>query len=109
MKLDGFPEEKTILSFKLANGVGWLTTHRLIIQQEKFNQHFKIIESQAPEMYYLTDFEKAEIKDEALTIFFKRGQQAKIRLHLYSPLLFQEIKDYIEKAAEKGKILPQEN
>jgi len=34
MKFDGFPGEKTILSYKLANGVGWLTTHRLIIQQE---------------------------------------------------------------------------
>ncbi len=97
MKFDGLPDEKEILSFKLANGVGWLTTHRLIIQQEKLNQHFKIIESQAPEMYYLTDFEKAEIKDEV---------QAKIRLHLYSPLLLQEIKDYIEKAAENGKIMP---
>jgi len=37
MKFDGSPGEKTILSFKLANGVGWLTNHRLIIQQETHN------------------------------------------------------------------------
>jgi hypothetical protein len=32
MKFDGFPEEKTILSYKLANSVGWLTAHRLSIK-----------------------------------------------------------------------------
>ena len=64
MKFDGFPEEKTLLSLKLTNGVGWLTTHRLIIQQEKHNPRFNIMERQDPEMYLLCDFEKAEIKDE---------------------------------------------
>ena len=59
MKFDGFPGEKTILSFKLANGVGWLTTHRLIIQQEKHNPRLNIMERQDPEMYLLRDFEKA--------------------------------------------------
>ena len=48
MKFDGFPGEKTILSFKLANVVGWLTTHRLIIQQEKHNPRFNIMERQGP-------------------------------------------------------------
>jgi hypothetical protein len=37
MKFDGFPGEKEILSLKLANGVGWLTTHHLIIQKETHN------------------------------------------------------------------------
>jgi hypothetical protein len=50
MKFDGFPGEKTIVFFKLANGVGWLTTHRLIIQQEKLNPRFNIVERQDPEM-----------------------------------------------------------
>jgi hypothetical protein len=67
MKFDGFPCEKEILSYKLANGVGWLTTHRLIIQQEKHNPRLNIMERQDPEMYLLRDFEKAEIKDETLT------------------------------------------
>jgi hypothetical protein len=61
MKFDGFPGEKTILSFKLANGVGWLTTHRLIIQKETHNQRLNIMDSQDPEMYLLSDFDKAEI------------------------------------------------
>ena len=59
MKFDGFPGEKTILSYKLANGVGWLTTHRLIIQKEKHNPRLNIMERQDPEMYLLRDFEKA--------------------------------------------------
>jgi len=62
MKFDGFPGEKTILSFKLANGVGWLTTHRLIIQKETLNPRFNIMEGQDPEMYFLRDFEKSRNK-----------------------------------------------
>jgi hypothetical protein len=42
MKFDGFTGEKEILSYKLANGVGWLTTHRLIIQQEMHNPRLNI-------------------------------------------------------------------
>ena len=61
MKFDGFPREKTNLSFKLTNGAGWLTTHRLIIQKETLNPRFNIMERQDPEMYLLRDFDKAEI------------------------------------------------
>jgi hypothetical protein len=100
MKFDGFPGEKTILSCKLANGVGWLTTHRLIIQQEKHNPRLNIMERQDPEMYLLRDFEKAEIKGQTLTAHFKGRQKAKIRLQLYSPALLQEVKNYIEEAAK---------
>ena len=46
MKFDGIPEEKEILSYKLANGVGWLTTHRLIIQKETHNPRLNIMEGQ---------------------------------------------------------------
>jgi hypothetical protein len=100
MKLDGLPGEKTILSFKLANGAGWLTTHRLIIQKETLNPRFNIMERQNPEMYLLSDFEKAEIKDETLIARFKGGQKANIRLQLNSPALLQEVKNYIEEAAK---------
>jgi hypothetical protein len=103
MKFDGFPSEKTILSYKLANGVGWLTTHRLIIQKETLNPRLNIMERQDPEMYLLRDFEKAEIKGETLTAHFKDGQKATIRLQFYSPALLQEVKDYIEEAAKYYK------
>ena len=76
MKFDGFPEEKTILSFRLENGVGWLTTHHLIIQQEKHNLRLNIVERQDPEMYLLRDFEKAEIKGKTLTAHFNGRQKA---------------------------------
>jgi hypothetical protein len=84
MKFDGFPGEKTILSFKLANGVGWLTTHRLIIQKEMHNPRLNIMERQDPEMHLLSDFDKAEIRGETLTARFKGRQKAKIHLQLYS-------------------------
>jgi hypothetical protein len=87
MKIEGLPGEKPILSFKLANGVGWLTTNRLIIQQEKHNLRLNIIERQAPEMYVLYDFEKAGIRGETLTVHFKDNQKATICLQLNSPEL----------------------
>jgi hypothetical protein len=103
MKFDGFPREKTILSFKLTNGVGWLTTYRLIIQQEKHNPRLNIMERQDPEMYLLRDFEKAEIKGETLTSYFKGRQKAEIRFEFYSPALLQEIKGCIEQTAKHFK------
>ena len=56
MKFDGFPGEKTILSYKLANGVGWLTTHRLIIQKETHNPRTRIVR-------YLMDHDSAGEKE----------------------------------------------
>ena len=70
MKFDGLLGEREILSFKLANGVGWLTAHRLIIEQEKLNPRFNIMEREEPEMYLLKDFEKAEIRGETLIAYF---------------------------------------
>jgi hypothetical protein len=59
-----------------------------------------IVERQAPEIYLLRDFDKAEIKDETLTAQFKSRQKATIRLQFYSPALLQEVKNYIEEAAK---------
>jgi len=39
MKFDTFPGEITFLTFKLANGSGWLTSHRLIIHLRTQTQH----------------------------------------------------------------------
>jgi hypothetical protein len=103
MKFDGFPGEKEILSFQLTNGVCWLTTHRLIIQKETHNPRLNIVERQDPEMYLLSDFEKAEIKGETLTARFKGGQKATIRLQVYSSALLQEVKNYIEETAKYCK------
>ena len=103
MKFDGFPGETLLYAFKLKNGNGWITTYHLIIEKEKHNSHFKIIEKQLPEMYLLHDFERAEIKDETLTAQFKNGQEPKIRLPIYSPSLLKEVKDYMEEAAKHCK------
>ena len=67
MKIDGFAGEKEILSFKLANGAGWSTTHRLIIQRETHNPRLNIMQRQDPEMYLLRDFKKAEIEGTTAT------------------------------------------
>jgi hypothetical protein len=97
MKFDGFPEEKTILSFKLANGVGWLTTHRLIIQKETHNQRLNIMERQDPEMYLLRDFEKAEIKDETLTAHFKVGKKRLCAFSFICLNCFKRLKTILRK------------
>jgi hypothetical protein len=62
-----------------------------------------IVGRQAPEMYLLRDFDKAEIKGETLTARFKGRQKAKIPLQFYSPALLQEVKDYIEEAGKYCK------
>lgn len=90
MKFDGLPGEKEILSCRLSNGVGWLTTHRLIIQREKHNNRFDILERQDPEMYLLRDFEKAELKDEILTAHFKGGQRARFRFRFIRSHCFKK-------------------
>jgi hypothetical protein len=103
MKFDGLPGEKEILSCKLANGVGWLTTHRLIIQKEKHNARFDILARQDPEMHLLSFLEKAEVKDEVLTLYFKDRKKATIRLPVYAPSMLRDIKNYIEEAAKFSK------
>lgn len=97
MKLDSLPEEKPILAFKLVNGNGWLTTHRLIIEKEKWNSRCSIMEKQAPEIYLLQNLKKTEIRGETLTVHFKGRRKAQIQLQQpHIPEQLQEIKDLIE-------------
>lgn len=103
MKFDGFPGEKELLSFRLTNGYGWVTTHYLIIQEEKHSRRFNIIMKQFPDFYLLRDFEKAVIEDDTLFAYFKGWKMAVIRLPVYSPSLLKEVKDYIEEAAKYYK------
>ncbi len=100
MKLDAFSGEKEILSFSLPDGSGWLTTHRLILQREKQNPRVNVKVKQPPEMYFLKNFEKAEIEGETLIVHFKGWQTALISLTIYSPSLLKEIKDYVEEASK---------
>ena len=99
MKFDGFPGEHELFSFKLSDGSGWLTTHRLVLEREKFNPSFRIMEKQEPEFFFLRDFEKTLIKGEALIVHFKHGKKARIRLECYGPSLLQEVADSIKEAA----------
>jgi hypothetical protein len=54
-------------------------------------------------MYLLSFFEKAEVKDEVLNVYFKGRKKAKIRLPLYAPSMLRDIKNYIEEAAKCSK------
>ena len=102
MKLDGLPGETPLLAFKLINGNGWLTTHRLIIQKEKWNPRYRIMEKQAPEIYLLQNLKKTEVKGDKLTAHFKGRKKAHIQLQQPHTLeQLQEIKNYIEKI-QKG-------
>jgi len=46
IRFDAFPGEKGLLPFRLADGFGLLTTHRLILEREKHNPRLKIMELQ---------------------------------------------------------------
>ncbi len=103
MKFDRFSGEQELLSFRLTDGYGLVTTHRLILEREKHNPRLNIKERQPPEMYPLCNFEKAEIKSDTIVVNFKGWKTALICLPMYSPSLFQEIKDYIEEAAKNWR------
>ena len=103
MKYDGFPEERELLSFRLTNGYGWVTTHHLIIEEEKHNRRLNIMEKQSPDFYLLRDFEKAVTEGETLFAYFKGWKMATIHLPVYSPSLLKEVKDYNEGTAKYCK------
>ena len=88
------PGEAMFLTFKMANGSGWLTSHRLILCEHPPGQ----LEGHAPEEYWLKYFEEAIIEESILTLKF-RDKKAKIQLPLYAPSLLEDIKSYIEESA----------
>ena len=96
MEFNAFPKEALYLTFKLADGSGWLTSHRLILCVHEPGH----LAGQTPEFYLLKDFKKAEVEGESLTVHFKGNRQPKIRLPINSPGILQEIKQYIEKASK---------
>ncbi|MEM2107965.1 MAG: hypothetical protein QXL10_01595 [Candidatus Bathyarchaeia archaeon] len=102
MKLDSLPKEKPIVAFKLVNGNGWLTTHRLIIEKEIWNPHYGIMEKQAPQIHILRNLKKTEIKGEILTVHFKDRKRTQIQLQEpHTPEQLRELKVFIEQAASK--------
>jgi hypothetical protein len=86
------------LTFKTANGSGWLTSHRLILCKHPPGQ----IEGHPPEDYWLKFFEDAQTQKSVLTIKFQ-NKNLRIEIPAYSPSLLQEIKNFIEEAAKNWK------
>ncbi len=105
MKFGSFRGEKlnTILAFKLTNGLGWLTTDRLIIEQEKFNPNLNEVSKQTPKTYPLRDFEKAVLEDKTLVIHFRGSRKAMIHLQHYSSSVIREIQACIEQAGRYSR------
>jgi hypothetical protein len=89
-------KEALFLTFKLANGSGWLTNYRLILCEHDPGH----LEGHKPVIYALKDFQEAQIKGSNLILCFKGKRQAKILLPENAPSILQEIKDYIEEAAK---------
>jgi hypothetical protein len=94
------PGETIFLEFKLADGSGYLTSHRLILIKHQPGQ----LNTTDHKFYYLKNFQKTQIKSDTLTAHFKGNLKAKIKLSLNSPSLLQEVKAYIEKASENHKL-----
>ncbi len=99
MKIDFFPEEVPLGSFKLANGSGWITSHRLIICIHKPGQ----LDSAVPQFYFLKDFKKSQIKGSSLVAHFDGKPDVKIQPPRNSPSMLREIQQYIEKASRSIK------
>jgi hypothetical protein len=100
MELWLLPKEEIYLTFKMVNGSGWLTSHRLILCEHESGH----LEGHTPEFYALKDFKKTVLDKQSLTVEF-RHQQAKIQAPINAPQnMLPEIKAYIEKAS---KILKQ--
>ena len=91
------PGEAVFLTFKLVNGSGWLTSHRLIIVEHEPGK----LEEGKRKDHSLKYFENAQIKDSTLTAQFQTGK-VKIQLPTYAPSLLQEIKDFIEESAKQS-------
>ena len=98
MEIFFLPGEATFLTFKTADGSGWLTSHRLILCEHPPGQ----LEGHEPQEYWLKSFEEAQIKESTLTVRFQ-NKKAKIQLPLYAPSLLQDIKDCIEEATKNWK------
>ncbi|MGD6810513.1 MAG: hypothetical protein ACQCN3_12510 [Candidatus Bathyarchaeia archaeon] len=92
------PGEEMFLTFKTANGSGWLTSHRLILCKHPPGQ----LEGHTPEDYWLKHFEEAAIKDSTLILKFQH-KKVKIQLPQHIPSLLEDIKAYTEKAAKNWK------
>ncbi|MCW4000578.1 MAG: hypothetical protein NWE93_10095 [Candidatus Bathyarchaeota archaeon] len=95
MEILFLPNETLFLTFKLSNGSGWLTSHRLILCFHPTGH----LEGSPPALYHLKNFKKAQIKGSALIVQFQ-DKTMKINLQIYSSSLLQEIKEYIEEAAK---------
>lgn len=80
------PREELFLTFKLANDSGWLTSHRLIICEHEPGQ----LAGHIPELYFLKEFEKAQIKGQTLTAYFRGKRQAEIKLLQSHQLCFRK-------------------
>ena len=95
MEVFFLPGEAAFLTFKLTNGSGWLTSHRLLLCEHEPGH----IEGHTPVTYSLKDFQKAQLKGSTLTVHFRGRRKAKIKLPESSLSVLQEIMAYIEKAS----------
>ena len=99
MKIEALPGETLLLTLKLENGSGWLTSHRLIIcEHEAFH-----LEGQTTESYLLRDFQNSEIEGQTLTIHFQ-SKEIIIRLRTTDSLTLEDIKEYTEQLSKRRKL-----
>jgi hypothetical protein len=99
MKLYLYPGEELFLTFKLARGSAWLTSHRLLMATHKPG----LLDHGDLEYFFLKNLLKTEIKQDKLVGYFERKRKAIIQLPKPSPNLLEEIKQYIEKASQNHK------
>ena len=92
------PGEAIFLTFKTANGSGWLTSHRLILCEHPSGH----LEGREPKDYWLKNLADAQINNSTLTAEFK-DKKVKIQLPTCNSTMLEEIKNYIVAARVIGK------
>jgi hypothetical protein len=97
MEIFFLPKEAVLPEFKRANGSGWLTNYRLILCEHEPGH----LEGHTPEVYALRNVKKAQVEGSTLVVHFRGKKEACITLPGGSTDLLQEIKEYIQKTANR--------
>jgi len=102
MKIERIPGEVMLLTLKLENGSGWLTSHRLILCDHPPG----LLERNMTKTYHLKEFENAIIDGQTLILFFKGKEKAIIKLRKSSSysLSLEEIIDHADKLSKRRKL-----
>jgi len=96
MEIHFLPNETMLLTFKLANGSGWLTNYRLILCENEAGQ----LKDQTLEFYFLKGFKEAKIGCNRLKVYLEKTSKLRSNFQPIRLLYFKKSKPTLEKPAK---------